>query len=111
MSVLATSETLTYARGSDEFLVPNILSMSQNAALQEERQTRSREFVWNLDSGYVIDPTSATGDILGTVPWIANGFFSSESYPVPTLLCRINEVCSFLILFSKIAPVFNRNYK
>jgi hypothetical protein len=75
--------------------------MSQNTALQEERQTRSREFVWKLDSGYVIDPTSATGDISGTVPWIANGFFSSESYPVPTLLCRINEVCSFLILICK----------
>ena len=45
--------------------------------LQEQRQTRAREYVWKLESGFVIDPTSATGEIADYVPWIGNALFSS----------------------------------
>jgi hypothetical protein len=85
-----------------------LLEPAQRAKLQKERQARAEAYTWKLgkefDSDedasdpsadntiqgytatYVIDPTSATGELSDTVPWILNTFAT-----LPTLLCRMNE--------------------
>ena len=81
-----------------------LLDSAQRGNLQQERQRRAEAYTWKLgaeietdddDAGgdtqaytasFVIDPTSADGELFDTVPWIFNTFAT-----LPTLLCRINE--------------------
>jgi len=101
-----------------------LLPPEQRRARQEERQARAREYVWKLESGLILDPTSTSGRLSDAVPWLGNDFFLTTSapddialpltptaaspllaacppaetslstgaiYPIPTVLCRINE--------------------
>ena len=50
------------------FLPQDLLLMpSERQRLQAERKSRAREYVWKLESGYIIDPTSMAGDIYDEV--------------------------------------------
>ena len=88
-----------------------LLGADERASLLQARQRTAEAYTWKLgkalevDDGedtqtapgatcatqtytasMVIDPTSASGDLYDTVPWIFNTFAT-----LPTLLCRINE--------------------
>jgi hypothetical protein len=86
-----------------------LLDAEERAKIQQERQKKAEAYTWKLakelesDEGtdappgatpatqtytasFVIDPTTATGDLQESVPWIFNTFAT-----MPTLLCRINE--------------------